>query len=211
MRAHLAVCLTLLAVPVAAAAPPSVSLEPEAVVARGISPKGRAVVFSVAREISRQSINVVPRYGIVTDDDGDGTVRLELGKEVPLRSIWFAVDLATGETGVATPEDFPLLPIDLRRAAIPAVLNRLEFQRRFAYLLLVRPGVGAWKLRVGDGGASDADGEPDGTLRAALSSLTPVQEGGPPPPERFSPGDVLLIIDPDRMESATVRIGPEGN
>ena len=32
-------------------------------------------------------------------------------------------------------------------------------------------------------------------------------DGGPPPPERFSPRDVLLIIDPERMESASVRIG----
>lgn len=202
-----AACLLLLALPVAAAAPPEITFEPDAVVARGISPKGQAVWFSVAREISRQATNVVPRQEILTDEDGDGTVRLELGREVPLRSIWFAVDLATGETGVATPEGFPLLEVDLPGEAIPAALNGLELRRRFAYLLLVRPGVGAWQLRVGDGGESDEDGEPDGTLRAALSSLAPLEEGGPPPPERFSPKDVLLVIDPERMESASVRIG----
>ena len=202
-----AACLLLLALPLAAAAPPEITFEPDAVVARGISPKGQAVWFSVAREISRQATNVVPRQEILTDEDGDGTVRLELGREVPLRSIWFAVDLATGETGVATPEGFPLLEVDLPGEAIPAALNGLELRRRFAYLLLVRPGVGAWQLRVGDGGESDEDGEPDGTLRAALSSLAPLEEGGPPPPERFSPKDVLLVIDPERMESASVRIG----
>jgi hypothetical protein len=97
--------------------------------------------------------------------------------------------------------------MELPGKAIPAALNRLDLERRMAYLLLVRPGVGAWQLRVGDGGESDEDGEPDGTLRAALSSLTPVQEGGPPPPDHFSPRDVLLVIDPERMESATVKIG----
>ena len=207
MRSLPAVCLLLLATPLAAAAPPEITFEPDAVVARGVSPKGQAVWFGVAREISRQATNVVPRHEILADDDGDGTVRLELDGEVPLRSIWFAVDLATGETGVATPEGFPLLEIDLPGEAIPAALNRLELQRRFAYLLLVRPGVGVWQLRIGDGGESDEDGEPDGALRAALSSLTPLQEGGPPPPERFSPRDVLLVIDPERMESASVRIG----
>ena len=115
----LAVGLMLVAVPLSAAAPPEISFEPDAVVARGITPKGQAVWFSVAREISRRSINVVPRLAV----------------------------------------------------------------------------------------AADEDGEPDGTLRAALSSLTPVQEGGPPPPERFSPHDVLLIIDPERLEFAMVRIG----
>jgi hypothetical protein len=194
-----AVCL-LLAAPLAAANPPEIAFEPEAVVANGIDPQARVVWFSVAREISRQATNIVSRYEI-------GSVRLELGQEVPLRSIWFAVDLATGETGVATPPDFPLLEMDLPGGAIPAALNRLELRNRFAYLLLVRPGVGAWQLRVGDGGDSDEDGEPDGILRAALSSLAPIEEGGPPPPERFSPKDVLLIIDPERMESASVRIG----
>lgn len=203
-----AVGLALLVLaPSAAAAPPEVSFEPEAVVARGITPRAQVVWFSVAREISRRSTNVVPRQEIATDEDGDGTVRLELGQAVPLRSIWFLADLATGETAVATPEGFPLLELDLPGNAIPAALNRLDLERRFAHLVLVRPGVGAWQLRVGDGGESDEDGDPDGTLRAALSSLAPVQEGGPPPPERFSPRDVLLVIDPERMESATVRIG----
>jgi hypothetical protein len=203
----LAVGLVLLASPLSAATPPEISFEADSVVARGISPRGQAVWFSVAREISRRSINVVPRHAVMTDEDGDGTVRLELGQEVPLRSIWFAVDLATGETAVAVPEGFPFLDMDLPGKAIPAALNRLDLERRFAYLVLVRPGVGAWQLRVGDGGASDEDGEPDGTLRAELSNLTSVQEGGPPAPERFSPRDVLLVIDPERMESAAVRLG----
>ncbi|MFL6202991.1 MAG: hypothetical protein ACJ76J_27805, partial [Thermoanaerobaculia bacterium] len=90
----LAVGLVLLAAPLAAAAAPGISFEPDAVVVRGISPKGQTVWFSVAREISRRSTNIVPRHAIVTDEDGDGLVRLELGQEVPLRSIWFAVDLA---------------------------------------------------------------------------------------------------------------------
>ena len=201
-----AVGLVLLAAPLSAA-PPEIAFEAEAVVARGITSKGQAVWFSVAREISRRSIDVVPLHAIAADDDGDGAVRLELGREVPLRSIWFAVDLATGETAVAVPEGFPLLEMDLPGKAIPAALDRLDLERRFAYLVLVRPGVGAWQLRIGDGGASDEDGEPDGTLRATPSRLAPVKEGGPPPPERFSPRDVLLVIDPERMESATVRIG----
>jgi hypothetical protein len=205
MRA-LAVGLVLLAAPLSAA-PPEILFEPHAVVARGITSKGQAVWFSVAREISRRSINVVPRHAVAVDEDGDGTVRLELGQEVPLRSIWFAVDLATGEAAMAAPEDFPLLEMDLPGNAIPAALNRLDLERRFAYLLLVRPGVGAWQLRVGDGGEADGDGEPDGTLRAALSTLMPVQEGGPSVPERFSPRDVLLVIDPERLEFAAVRIG----
>ena len=207
MRVRFLACCLLLGPSLAAAGPPAISFEPAAAVVHGITPKGQAVWFSVAREISRRATTVVPRYRIEQDADGDGAVRFELEQEVPLRSIWFAVDLTTGETAVATPEGFPKLEKDLPGKAIPAALNRLDLERHFAYLLLVRPGVGAWTLRAGDGGESDEDREPDGTLRAALANLVPVAENGPPPPERFSPKDVLLIIDPDRMEYSTVRIG----
>ena len=74
-----AVCLLLLAAPLKAAEPPTpldITFETGAVVATGT----RIVWFSVAREISRQSTTIVPRYEIGTDDDGDGTVRLELGQ-----------------------------------------------------------------------------------------------------------------------------------
>lgn len=209
MRSLLLVCLLLLLVAPLSAASPSLSFEPEAVLAQGITPKGRVVWFSVAREISRQSATVVPRIEQVADDDGDGAVRLDLGKEVPLRSVWFAVDLETGESGVAAPEGFPLLEGDLAGRAIPAALNRLELDRGLVYLVLVRPGVGAWKLRAGDGGASDEDGQPDGTLRAALAGLEGIDPTTPPPPERFSPSDLLLVIDPTRMEYLRFRVGRE--
>jgi hypothetical protein len=205
MKALASVCLLLLAVP-AAAASPALSFESNAVVAGGVTPQGRVVWFSIAREISRRAATIVPRVELQTDIDGDGKVRLELGGEVPLRSIWFAVDLETGEAGVAAPEGFPLLEAQMPGRAIPAALNRLDLERRFVYLLLVRPGVGAWTLRAGDGGASDEDGQPDGTLRATLADLTTAGDG-PPPPAHVSPGDLLLVIDPNRMTFLRARIG----
>lgn len=209
MRTLPLICLLLLAAPLPAspATPPELSFEAGAVLARGVTPKGRIVWFSVAREISRQSATIVPRIEQKADEDGDGVVRLELDQELPLRSIWFAVDLETGESAVAAPEGFPLLEGGLAGKAIPAALNRLDLQSGFVYLVLVRPGVGAWRLRAGDGGASDEDGQPDGTLRAALASLEGIDPSTPPPPERFSPSDLLLVIDPNRMEYLRFRAG----
>jgi hypothetical protein len=191
----------------AAAATPVVTFEPQAVVASGITPKGRAVWFSVAREISRQSATIVPHIEVATDEDGDGKVRLDLSAEVPVRSIWFAVDLETGEATVAFPEDYSPQEAELPAKAIPAALNRLDLERQLVYLVLVRPGAGAWKLRVGDGGASDEDGQPDGTLRAALARFEGLGPAPLPPPEHLSAKDLLLVIDPDRMEFMRFQVG----
>jgi hypothetical protein len=206
MKSLFVVCLLWMAAPLFGA-PPVLIFEPQAIVASGVTPKGRVVWFSVAREISRRAATIVPRIEQAADDDGDGKVRLDLGQDVPLRSIWFAVDLETGEAGVAAPEDFPLLEAELPARAIPPALNRLDMERQFVYLVLVRPGAGAWKLRVGDGGASDEDGRPDGTLRAALASLEGIGQSPAPPPERFSPKDLLLVIDPNRMEFLRLQVG----
>ena len=193
----------------ASAAPPVLSFEPQAVLAQGVTPKGKVVWFSIAREISRQATTIVPRLDILADDDGDGAVRFPLDRDVPLRSIWCAVDLASGDVALATPEGFPLLEKDWPGGAIPAALNRLDLARSFAYLVAVRPGVGAWTLRAGDGGASDEDGEADGNLRAALARFTPVA-ASPAVPEHLAPGDLLIVIDPNRMEILKVRMGKPG-
>lgn len=50
----------------------SVTFEPAAVVASGISPSQQVVVFGVAREPTAFSVRVVSRIEVITDEDGDG-------------------------------------------------------------------------------------------------------------------------------------------
>ena len=204
----LAVGLVLLAAPLAAATPPEISFEPDAVVARGISSQGPG------RLVQRGPGDLAPvhqRRPPPCDRHGRGRRRHGPAGAGPGGAA--ALHLVRGGSGdrrdrrgrsggLPPPGDGPAGQTRSRPRSTGSTWSAAS-----PISLLVRPGVGAWQLRVGDGGASDEDGEPDGTLRAALSSLTPVKEGGPPPPERFSPRDVLLVIDPERMESAAVRIG----
>jgi hypothetical protein len=200
-------CLLALLVLVAAAplaAQPAISFEPTAVVASGISPGGQVAWFGVARESEDHAARIVRRETVATDDDRDGAVRLDLGREVPLVSIWVAVDLATGQAALATPEGFPL-----RRIALPGAgavsgesgPDRLELNRGYLELLVVRPGTGIWGATVGDGGEADDDGASDGRVTVALAHL---RAGGTSPaaPQSFGPGDLLVAIDPNEMEVA---------
>jgi hypothetical protein len=137
------------------------------VTASGLTPGGRVVWFGVMRESNQGALDWSHLEQIATDSGGTGSIQLDLGKPVPAQSVWFAVDLASGAFAVGAPADYPLRPFDLPAHAIPAALNRLELARRLLVLVLVRPGVGAWTLRVGDGGPGDADGVADGFLGAA--------------------------------------------
>ena len=70
----------------------------------------------------------------------------------------------------------------------------------------MRPGVGAWQITVGDGSGSDDDGAADGRIAAALDQMTAVA-GTTAPPSRFDPTDVVVLIDPNRMELTVVQAG----
>ena len=191
---------------VAAAVEPVISFAPEAVTVSGLTPGGKVVWFSVAREIAERTATLVRREKIAADEDGDGAVTLELGRPVPFQSIWVAVDLATGASAVAVPEGYPLRLIELPGHSAGrgggGQPDWVEDGRGFVEILLVRPGEGGgvWGATVGDGGEADDDGAYDGRLVVSLARLRGVGSISLAAPERFSPRDVLVIIDPNRME-----------
>jgi hypothetical protein len=206
-------CLLALLALVAAsplAAQTAISFEPAAVVASGMSPGGQVAWFSVARESEDHAAKIVRREPVVTDDNGDGAVRLELGKEVPLVSIWVAVDLATGKAVIATPEGFPLRQIELPGAGSVSDgvgPNRLELSRGYLELLVVRPGIGVWGATVGDGGEKDDDGASDSKVSVELVHLR-ASATSPAAPLSLGPGDVIVVIDPNEMEVAVSELAP---
>ena len=82
-----------------ATAKPVISFSPQAVAASGLTPGGKVVWFGVAREISQRTATLVRREEIVTDDDKDGAVRLELGRLSGKLTYFFDIQTA-GKKGV---------------------------------------------------------------------------------------------------------------
>ena len=185
---------------------PEISFQQRSVTVDGITAQGQVVWYSVAREVAEDDVaTLVRRSGVRTDDDGDGRVSWDMEGDVPARSIWVAVDLATGRLAVAAPEGYPLRRVGWRGRGLGrnnARADRVEDLRTYADVLLVRPGEGAWRLTAGDGSDQDDDGVADGKLAVALDRMRSVEgsAGEAAPPERFGPKDVVVLIDPNRME-----------
>lgn len=100
-------------------APPAITFQPRSITVDGITAKGQVIGFSVAREVADDDVaTVVRRTQVLTDDDGDGKVEWDLGRDVPLRSIWVAVDLATGQVAAATPDGYPLRRVSWRNGGL---------------------------------------------------------------------------------------------
>lgn len=194
----------------AVAAALTLDVSPTALVANGLTTHGQAVFVGFSREIDPEDdvVSIRRRVEVLADDDGDGSVTLDLGELVPNRSMWVAVDLATGSAAAAAPPGFRLQSVGWKGHGTlrGAVHDVVEDARPFAEVFVVRQGVGAWTLRVGDGGPDDADGLSDGKFQAALDAMTPLP-GSPVPPQQFLPSDLVIVMDPNALEFTVALAG----
>lgn len=149
----------------------------------GATAGNTVVLMGIAREPLAGATSVESWVRALADDDGDGIATLDLKREVPLKSAWGAIEIASGNAGVAVAEGFPLEivrpgPAGFELDPVEQVpLIRLD--RSTLQFLLVRPGVGAWALKAYDGGSGDLgnleDGVPDGLLRVDPRQFEPLK------------------------------------
>jgi hypothetical protein len=197
--------LLLLLIPHSAAALPAISFEDQAVVVAGGTPGGEVIVWSVYRERVAGISTRVGRVHRRVAADANGSARLDLGVGVPELSVWAAVDLTTGQSAIGTPGSFALTAIDPAARRIDRALGRLSVDRHSLELLLVRPGVGSWRLAIHDGGPDDEDGVYDGSLRASLAAMLPDGKTGNAPLQ-FLKGDLVVAVDPTDLRLFTLQI-----
>jgi hypothetical protein len=213
-RFRLAVPLLLL--PGALTAQPILTIEANAVVASGVTAGGQVAFLGVGREPVEWSGRVVRFEAVLADDDGDGTVRFILETVVPWRSVWAAVDLATGGAALAAPAGYPLRTVALPADALAGAggdSGEVVLRGDLVEILVVRPGLagaetGAWGLTAWDGHEGDQDGVGTGSVALRLPGLEPVGTTRAAP-ERLVPGDVLIAIDPNRLEASLTRLAAQ--
>lgn len=141
---------------------------------------------------------------VVADQDADGSVALQLGK-VPELSVWAFVDLGAGAQALQAAAAFeaPLeepwpggSPVAYLAGDAPVV----RVDGAIAELLWVRPGVGAWKARAGDGADADADGVVDGTILVSLSDFSAVGAAAVELPSSLASGDLLIRVELETLK-----------
>jgi hypothetical protein len=216
-RTALVLCLLFTAsVAIAATAdrtPLTVQFLDEAIVIGQVTRGGSVAVFGVAREMTDGHPplpRLVRRVEVISDDDRDGIVRLELGKPVPHVAMWTFVDVGTGASASLPSPGYEPAHLDLTEQLLKqdnaGQLKKLDLPFAEIDMLLVRPGTGVWRLNTGKYSQADENKHPDKPMRLDVEAMLPVGNS-PAAPHNFKPGDVLAIIDPRWMQYGLVEVG----
>ena len=190
--------------------PMSVVIKDTRVTVSGVTPHGKVVFFGIGRFVHGYRVTVRRFDETRLDDDGDGVVDLDIKEKVPWKTVFAAIDFTSGRFAMATPEGFPLLPMTLSEDPVAGergVLDRIVVLHRFCDVLLVRPGVGAWGQILADGNKSDEDRLSNSRAMLKISRAVAIADDLPPAPSTIEPGDVVVLIDSQKMESYAVEVG----
>lgn len=178
-------------------------LDATGAVVTGATPGQAVVMYGFAHQEENYSGTII-RYEEILTSDASGAVAWPI-ERISSRSLWFAVDVQTGQIAVTAPDGFPV-----RRLETPAELMSreelaamLELPFFYSEVLLVRPELGAWTLSASRGGSQD--------LKKKRNALTVEPrffrklKGTEPGPPKIEKGDVIVIIDPYALTFVTER------
>lgn len=193
-----------------ASAPATISFTSDAVQIGPVSPGGTVYAFSVAREPQGYHTNVVPREALLADENKDGIVEWRVGKSVPLRAIWLAVDLVSGDATAALSPGYRAKAIRLTddhvKKDVRGDITDLAYPGSLIEMIVVRPGTGVWAQTVGYRSTTDT-GTVRGRVGLPVERFKARANTKAPPPAKLQRGDVVFLLNSGRAEYTLYTVG----
>ncbi len=174
-----------------------------------MEPGGSVALFGAHRRLEGYATVAGGLQEIAVDEDGDGSVAIGLDIDLPLASLWVAVDLASGLFSVSWPEGFE--PATLAASGLrltehehqEETLTALAMSGRLLDVFVVRPGDASavWHRTLANGGPLDVDPDPASMslLLGDFESLVEDDVEGSPTLASLSPEDLVILLDPTRL------------
>lgn len=194
------ILLAAAALPVAATM--NISIDGSVVTARGLTPGGGAVFFSVAHRARGYAFDIEQVAEFIADADRDGVVTYTAKKDIPWKSIWFVVDSRTGAYEITTPEGFTDRRNDAGKSRVArdaaGEWSRFEHERGWLSLMVIRPGGEVWMQVAMRGGITEVErrGSVFVTPADSFTALTPNAR----PLKQLTPADVVVAVDAQTIE-----------
>jgi len=172
----------------------SAAVETGGIAVTGATPHHDIVIYGITHEFENFEKTIRTREDLLTAD-GSGAAMLEL-ESVPSRSLWFAVDVETGDVAAVTPFGFPLREISAPSDLVLQQGMATVLQPPFFYseILIIRPAVGVWTDSVSRGGSRDLLTSNDrlATSPEGFRNIAGEAES----PSLVQAADNVIVIDP---------------
>jgi hypothetical protein len=198
--------------PVTAIANMSVIVSTQLVTITGLTPGASIALLGVARDTGPYLTHVVTRRELLTDADNDGRIDYPPPAGIALRSMWIVVDVASGETVIATRAGYN--PVPMKKVGVGGANsvnltgNLLDIGRSRVDILVVRPKHGAW-FTIARGRGTEAP-DVSGRLRVDVAKLHPLAPSFGNAPAAFTPGDVVFVVDEEELEYSVLTVTAGG-
>jgi hypothetical protein len=180
---------------------------------RGVTPGGSVALFGATWELTArrpQVRHLVRRESVVTDEDRDGLVTVNLNQTVPELGIWVAVDVSTGAHAEMTTPGFNAERVNFDEALKSdnnGQLKKIELPLSEVEMLLVRPGEGAWRAYGSKASAVDENRDNGRPFRLDIASFRPMG-ASTEAPKSFRKGDVIAVIETLRAKFGVMEVNP---
>jgi hypothetical protein len=189
---------------------PSVTFGVQSLTIGPVTSGGSVYVFGVSREPRDYYTAVVPRETVLHASPGATTVEWILDKPVERRSVWFAVDLATGAFASGSPPAYASSGRALTGSNLvgnaPGVVSQLSFAGTLVEMVVVRPGSGVWGMTLVPGDARD-EGTEAQSPTISVANLQPRGGTTAAAPAALQSGDVVFMLDSYHAEYAVEKVG----
>jgi hypothetical protein len=212
MRFLAAAVVSLLAPALSAAqpsTPPVVTVAEQQVTVSNVTPNTNVVLYSIGLEPYRR-LERVTRTAKVLVAGADGVATFAAQTPIAIRSVWIAVDDASGEYALASRDGYEIRRIDFPDSAlkknVAGEIEGLLADRAILHVAVIRAGVGAWAIIGYEGGAGDTDKKSDGHLSLEFG-LAHGFAADTPELKHLKNGDVVIAVDPNTLETMVTRIG----
>jgi hypothetical protein len=179
-----------------------VSADETTVSVRGATPNGE-VLFVGFQRSAKGFESVFRRIERIVEANAEGRAAFTLRPGVVYDAFFVAVDLQSGAFGSAVPPGKPTRGEQLPAAALvkgnQGRVESIEANDEYAFVVVVRPGVGAaYAATSGDGAPSDSDGRANGQVRIRASSLRKFR-GNDSLGDDLNNGDLVIVFPAHRM------------
>lgn len=209
MSARILGCLVSLLLVLSAEGQLGATISERTVTARGLAPGGGAVFFSVAHEPHQAYYTIRRVAHYVEDEDGDGIVSYTAAEVIPYASVWLVIDVDAGTTARAeldgSIERSTQERLTVTKKDAAGEWAQLTSERSWLELVVVRPKKLAWELTVMRGGAADVDKRGEQFFDTPLDLFRPLSPGAPAL-KHVKKGDLIVAIDPERLEYFVVGV-----